>query len=225
VKHPMLIYGTAPSHVAAIGPAVEAARQLGLSAVAVLFAPGSCRPSIESSLASDVDMLLLPAGIRATAVGGAVTRGLAGSVLFCSGNEWSDFHSMASRALEDGADSLVVIAALSAPAPLANIVRGWRLPGVFPTTNYLGLESLDPASSRSPHGSVVGIGAICFRESTDLAGIVAAYVDRILRGAQPGDLSITSPNTFELVVNLRTAEELGLTISPSVLARATTVVR
>jgi len=99
------------------------------------------------------------------------------------------------------------------------------LPGVFPTTNYLGLESLDPASSRSPHGSVVGIGAICFRESTDLAGIVAAYVDRILRGAQPGDLSITSPNTFELVVNLRTAEELGLTISPSVLARATTVVR
>jgi putative ABC transport system substrate-binding protein len=225
VKHPMLVYGTAPSHVAAIGPAVEAARQLGLSAVAVQFAPGSCRPSVESNLESDVHMLLLPATVRATAVGGAVSRGESDAVLFCSGHEWSDFYSKASRALEDGADSLVVIAALNAPAPLANLARGWRLPGVFPTTNYLGIESLDPASSRSRPGSVVGVGAICFRESTDLAAVVAAYVDRILRGAQPGDLSITSPNTFELVVNLTTAEELGLTISPSVLARATTVVR
>jgi putative tryptophan/tyrosine transport system substrate-binding protein len=109
------------------------------------------------------------------------------------------------------AESLVVVAAHvidEAREPLAQLALRHRLPTMFTFREYVeagGLMSYGP-NLRAMHRRA------------------AYYVDRLLRGAKPADLPVEQPTKFELVINLKTAKALGLTIPPSVLGRADQVI-
>ena len=91
---------------------------------------------------------------------------------------------------------------------LVELAAKSRLPGVYGFREYVDAGGL---MSYGPHAPDV------FRRG-------ATYVDKILRGAKPGDLPVEQPTKFELVINLKTAKALGLTIPPSVLGRADQVI-
>src|SRR5262249_61980209 len=73
----------------------------------------------------------------------------------------------------------------------------------------------------SDREAVVSGGLMSFwAEQSEFFKRAAVFVDKILKGAKPQDLPVEQPAKFELVVNLKTAKNLGLTIPPSILARA-----
>jgi putative ABC transport system substrate-binding protein len=83
-----------------------------------------------------------------------------------------------------------------------------RLPGAYPYSYF------------SKVGGLISYGA----DTIDLHRRAASYVDRILRGANPAELPVQQPTKFELVINLRTAKALGLTVPSELLARADEVI-
>jgi putative tryptophan/tyrosine transport system substrate-binding protein len=123
-----------------------------------------------------------------------------------------DFDRAFSDMIQARAEALMVWA-----TPVFNLGRGRlaqlaamnRLPAVYSFRTYVdvgGLMSYGPDRSEM------------FRRA-------ATYVDKILKGARPGDLPIEQPTKFELVINLKVAKALGLTIPPAVLARADEVIQ
>ena len=85
----------------------------------------------------------------------------------------------------------------------------FRLPAIYPSIRYMDVGGL----------MMYGPNAV------DLARRAATYVDKILKGTKPADLPVEQPIKFELIVNLKTAKQIGLTIPPNVLARADKVIR
>ena len=83
-----------------------------------------------------------------------------------------------------------------------------------------GLPMMAPAKEYALAGVLVSYGT----DYSDLFRRAATYVDKILKGAKPGDLPVEQPTKFELVINLKTAKALVLTIPPSLLARADQVI-
>jgi putative ABC transport system substrate-binding protein len=93
-------------------------------------------------------------------------------------------------------------------AELAQLALKHRLPAVSMETGFADAGGLMSYGTSVPDS---------FRRA-------AAYIDRILKGAKPTDLPIAQPTKFELVINLKTAKTLGLTIPPSLLQRADRVI-
>lgn len=108
-------------------------------------------------------------------------------------------------------DAMIVFpegATMAHRAPLANFAIAQRLPSMFGWSEY------------AEAGGLMSYGA----NQRDTHARLASYADKILKGAKPRDLPIEQPTTFELVINLKTAKGLGLTIPPSLLLRADKVI-
>jgi putative ABC transport system substrate-binding protein len=86
-------------------------------------------------------------------------------------------------------------------------------------------KKLLPVVSQSTDDTVAGAVLSYGRDVSAQYRRVAVYVDKILKGAKPGDLPVEAPTKFELVINLKTAKQIGLTIPPNVLARADRVIK
>ena len=83
------------------------------------------------------------------------------------------------------------------------------------------LPSMHEVSDRVEAGGLMSYGA----NDGEIYRRAAVYVDKILKGTKPADLPVEQPTKFELVFNLKTAKQIGLTIPPNVLARADRVIK
>jgi len=123
-----------------------------------------------------------------------------------------DFEGAFARAKRDGAQALI-----TTPNPVINTQQRQvldfaaknRLPAMYQTSEWVDAGGL---MSYAPN-------------FTDLWRRAADFVDKILKGAKPADLTVEQPTKFEFLVNLKTAKQIGLTTPPDVLARADRVIK
>jgi putative ABC transport system substrate-binding protein len=97
---------------------------------------------------------------------------------------------------------------IAARGEIIALAERYRLPAVYPLRFF------------ATGGGLIAYGPDIVEEYREAAG----YVDRILRGARPADLPVQSASKFELVINLKTGNQLGLTIPPTLLATADEVI-
>jgi putative tryptophan/tyrosine transport system substrate-binding protein len=103
---------------------------------------------------------------------------------------------------------------------LPDVFTGLHRKAIFERAAYYRLPAIYSFPNYAVEGGLISYGV----DIEDLYGRAAAYVDRILRGVKPTDLPVQQPTKFELVINLKTARALGLTVPPSLLAIADDVI-
>ena len=119
-----------------------------------------------------------------------------------------DFEKVFAALNKQRPDGLYAVTAGGVMRPNQKRIVGFALKSRLPST-YIGRAAVEA-------GGLMSYG----RDLADSYRRVAIYVDRILKGAKPADLPVEQPTKFELVINLRTAKQIGLTIPPNVLLRA-----
>jgi putative ABC transport system substrate-binding protein len=182
-----------------VGKRLELLKQTvsGVSRVAVLWQPGAMGERIDKDMLKDAEGAARALGVRLQVV---EARGP------------DDFDRAFSEMTRARAGALTVLGStlfLIERRRLVDLAAKYRLPAV-----YSWREGVDA-------GGLMSYGP----NFADLHRRAATYVDKILRGAKPADLPVEQPAKFELVINLKTAKALGLTIPPSVLGRADEVIQ
>ncbi len=181
-----------------VGKRLEQLKQAvpGVSRVAVLWQPGAVGERTGKDMLKEAEVAARALGVR---------------LQFVEARGPADFDRAFLEMTRARAGALTVL-----PSPMFNIERRRlvdlaaknRLPAVYPWR-----EGVDA-------GGLMSYGS----DAADLFRRAATYVDKILRGAKPADLPVEQPTKFELVINLKTAKALGLTIPQSLLGRADHVV-
>jgi len=182
-----------------VGKLLELLKQVvpGVGRVAVLRQPSAVPERTEKDIVKEAGIAARALGVRLQVV---EARGPA------------DFDRAFSDMTSARAGALMVLGGnmfFSERRRLVDLAARNRLPGVYGLREYVDA------------GGLMSYGAnqvVLFRSA-------AIYVDKILKGAKPGDLPVEQPTKFELVINLNTARALGLTIPQSVLARADDVIQ
>jgi putative ABC transport system substrate-binding protein len=181
-----------------VGKCLEQLKQAvpGVSRVAVLWQPGGIGERTEEDMLKEAETATRALGVRLQLV---EARGPA------------DIDRAFSDITRGRAGALAVLGSvmfLNERRRLVDLAAKNRLPAVYAQREFV------DAGGLMAYGPNVA----------DLFRRAATYVDKILKGAKPGDLPIEQPTKFDLVVNLKTAKALGLTIPPSLLLRADQVI-
>jgi ABC-type uncharacterized transport system substrate-binding protein len=182
-----------------VGKCLELLKQSvpGVSRVAVLWSPGALGERTDKDLLKEADVAARALGVR---------------LQFVEARGPADVDRAFSDMTRARADALTVLAStmfIIERRRLVDLAAKNRLPAVYALGEFVdagGLMSYGP-------------------NFADLYRRAATYVDKILKGAKPGDLPVEQPTKFELVINLNAAKALGLTIPPSLLGQADEVIR
>ncbi len=169
----------------------------GVSRVAVLWQPGGLGERTDKDMLKEADVAARALGVRL-------------QVVEARGPE--DFDRAFTEMARARAGALTVLPSnmfTSERRRLVDLAAKNRLPAVYPWREFV------EAGGFMAYGPNIA----------DLFRRAATYVDKILKGAKPADLPVEQPTKFELVINLKTAKALGLTIPPSVLGRADEIIR
>ena len=168
----------------------------GLSRVAILWRPGTLGEAAIEKLQKDIPASVDGAGVR---------------VQLVAATGPADFDAAFSAMNKEGAEGLIVLVNPFFAIERKYIVEraaDYRLPAIYEWKLFV------------QSGGLISYGAVV----SDVYRRAAGYVDKILKGAKPADLPVEQPTKTELIVNLKTAKALGLTVPQSILARADEVI-